>query len=133
MKTATDEYWRVKSYLSGTINVEDGRIEPTKYGVKGIGPHIGIHYKPAGDGGESPTTDNERYDLAERIAGLLNNTAVERHRFVRIDDNNGSFNGIEFSAIGPHFDRRPPTCWWDQLETDEAKASRKFLMDQIVK
>lgn len=71
--------------------------------------------------------------LAVRIASLLNDETVNRSGFVRIDDNNGSFNGIEFFAIGPFYDRRPPTCWWDQLETDEAKASRKFLMDQIVK
>lgn len=124
--------WRVVSYASGTITVADGKLQSTKFGVRGVGPHIGIHYRrAASDGSATLTTDHERYALAEKLAGLLNGSDQDRTGLVRKSEIVGASAGIEFSAIGPHVDRNPPNCFWFEDDRPEAKSSRAKLIDRV--
>lgn len=123
--------WRVTYYGSGTVTVSDGRLQATKYGVRSVGPHIGIHYRPHPSSGASETTDSERLEIAKWLAGILNGIYDNRHLMQRTGETTGTWKGVEFSAIGPHVDRDPPHCIWFQDESWEAKTARARLVDRL--
>lgn len=115
-------------YGDSQINVEDGRIEPTRFGIRGIGPHVHITYRGLGVG---DTKYEERIDLAKRIAALLNGESQDREGLCRLSEERGSFTGIPFSATGPCVDIDPPNCNWREDQSTEAKNARARLMDAI--
>ena len=123
--------WRVTYYGSGTVTVSDGRLQGTRFGVRSVGPHIGIHYRPHPSGESSETKDSERLEIAKWLAGLLNGTYDNRNLMQRTGETTGIWNGVEFSAIGPHVDTNPPNCFWKQDESWDAKTARARLMDRL--
>lgn len=120
MIIATDEIWRVVSYQSGTITVQN-------FGPSGArSPWIGIHYRPG-----SHVTDEERYALAMTLCRVLNDWSKPSGAVIRTSQIAAKWNGIEFSAIGPMIDKRPPTCWWIEDDSVEANKSRIHLIDSV--
>ncbi len=107
-------------YQSGTVNVENFGPESAK------SPWIGIHYRPEGQ-----ATDDERMILAARIQSVLNNEIPCDAGFARDSLTTGNWNGLQFSAIGPMIDKRPPTCWWIEDDSMQANIARFHLMDAI--
>lgn len=93
-------------------------------------PWVGVHYRAKSHelGG---ATDNDRYDLSERIARVLNGTEPTSVEFIRETETTGNWRGIGFSAIGPMIDKRPPTCWWIEDDSIQANKARFRLMDSI--
>lgn len=123
--------WRVTCYGSGTVTVSDGRLQGTKFGVRNVGPHIGIHYRKNSNGGASETTDSERLEIAKWFAGILNGIYDNRKLMKRTGETTGTWNGVEFSAIGPHVDLNPRHGFWVQDESWEAATERARLMDRL--
>ena len=123
MTTATDEMWRSQTYQSGTVNVVNFGPDT------GRCPWVGIHYRHGHKLG--PATDGDRIALAERIARVLNNLESSGGEFIRETETTGNWRGIQFSAIGPMIDKRPPTCWWIEDDSIQANMARFHLMDSI--
>lgn len=124
MTTATDEIWRVVSYHSGTVTVQN--VGPS--GVRS--PRVGIHYR-AREHDLGPATDTDRWNLAASIARVLNGLDSAGGEFIRETETTGSWRGIQFSSIGPMIDKRPPTCLWTEEDSIQANITRFHLMDSI--
>lgn len=124
MTTATEEIWRVVSYQSGTVTVQN-------FGPSGgRSPWVGVHYRPR-EHESGPATDTDRWNLAVKIARLLNDFDFAGEEFIRETETTGNWRGIQFSAIGPMIDKRPPTCWWIEDDSIQANMARFHLMDSI--
>jgi len=98
----TPGIWRVASYLSGTINVEDGKYRRGEYGgLYSVGPHIRILYRNNGHKRRNTATEEERMELAERIASLLNGDG-NCAGLTRTSETEGHSEGLGFAATGPY-------------------------------
>lgn len=122
MKVVSREDWRVNSYLSGTVTVQD-QTNPDIW-LYIFGPGL-----PDDD-----ERDRIRHEYARLLAGFLNGGL--RPAFLKdMERTSESYlkgvDGSSISACGPMYDKHPPKCWWVQKEDLVSKRRRAALIDLL--
>lgn len=115
--------WHVRSYHSGTMNVE----------IKSLlrKPWLYVFADHAAD---EDRQQRERYQMCEQLAAFLNGGARPAWLADMIRTSGTvavSLAGASISAIGPVIDRDPPNLDWVDDESDDAKDDRARLMDAL--
>lgn len=128
MVVVTEGQYRMRSYQSGTVNVEDMRRNG------GNAPYVNIGYRPRGADAKEDDgiVDRRRMEIAEHLAELLNGESDDRSRITRTGEFGGRWDdGTTFGACGPMIDLNPPRCHWVQDERYQAVSARARLIDIV--
>ena len=115
--------WKVKSYLSGTVIVQDTEAPSIWYYV--YGPSLE----------EENESDKVRHEYAYLLRDFLNGGSTPAFLRDMLMDAEGSSligaDGTRIHATGPMYDAAPPKLCWKQKEDRVSRKQRRALIENI--